>query len=664
MIQTNASGIMERKEHARKGHERMKRRLISLVLVLMLVMTAGCGKKSTTKKLKTEDLDETTLQGMAKDITKEMSLKNKIGQLFMVSVYQLDETESKNQTSVTSQMKKTLKKYPAGGVIMFAKNINTPDQTKKMTDELQDASYIPLFMAVDEEGGQVSRVASNPKMKMTVYPSAQEVGRTYNNKKIAQMGKTQGKELKELGHIYGYDISRPAQNVQEAIQWLYFGYLAAIKEQNGAAMSLGRTSTFLDIYAERDLKNGTFTEEQIQEFIDHFIMKLRLVKFARTPEYNALFSGDPTWVTESIAGMGIDGRHMVTKMSYRYLHTLENLGTAPEPNLTVLWSTRLPQNFKRFCAKTSIASSSIQYENDDLMRVTHGDDYAIACCVSSMKVGKEMQFFGARANLAKCLLYAINGGVDEISKKQVGPKYRPITSEYLDYEEVMERFQDMMKWLACVYVNTLNIIHYMHDKYSYERLQMALHDKKVTRWFATGIAGLSVVADSLSAIKYAKVKPIRDENGIAIDYEIEGDFPKYGNDDDRVDDIAYDIVHQFMQYIKGNHTYRNGIPTTSILTITSNVVYGKATGSTPDGRKAGQAFAPGANPMHHRDRHGAVASLNSVSKLPFKDAQDGISNTFSIIPGALGKDDAILFDDITFELEPDCACCEPNAQLD
>ena len=472
------------------------------------------------------------------------------------------------------------------------------------------------------------------------------------------------KELKELGKIYGYDISRPAQNTQEAIQWLYFGYLAAIKEQNGAAMSLGRTSTFLDIYAERDLRNGTFTEEQIQEFTDHFIMKLRLVKFARTPEYNALFSGDPTWVTESIAGMGIDGRHMVTKMSYRYLHTLENLGTAPEPNLTVLWSTRLPQNFKRFCAKTSIMSSSIQYENDDLMRVTHGDDYAIACCVSSMKVGKEMQFFGARANLAKCLLYAINGGVDEISKKQVGPKYRPITSEYLDYDEVMERFQDMMKWLACVYVNTLNIIHYMHDKYSYERLQMALHDKKVTRWFATGIAGLSVVADSLSAIKYAKVKPVRDENGIAVDYEIEGDFPKYGNDDDRVDGIAYDVVHQFMQYVQGNHTYRNGIPTTSILTITSNVVYGKATGSTPDGRKAGEAFAPGANPMHHRDSRGAVASLNSVSKLSFKDAQDGISNTFSIIPGALGKDDAILFDDITFELEPDCACCEPNIQLD
>lgn len=472
------------------------------------------------------------------------------------------------------------------------------------------------------------------------------------------------KELKELGNIYGFDISRPAANVQEAVQWLYFGYLAAIKEQNGAAMSLGRTSTFLDIYAQRDLQNGTFTEEEIQEFVDHFIMKLRLVKFARTPEYNALFSGDPTWVTESIGGMGIDGRHMVTKMSYRYLHTLENLGTAPEPNLTVLWSTKLPMNFKRFCAKTSIMSSSIQYENDDLMRVTHGDDYAIACCVSSMRVGKEMQFFGARANLAKCLLYAINGGVDEISKKQVGPKYRPITSEYLDYEEVMERFRDMMKWLAQVYVNTLNIIHYMHDKYSYERLQMALHDKKVTRWFATGIAGLSVVADSLSAIKYAKVKAIRDEDGIAVDYEIQGDFPKYGNDDDRADSIAYDIVHEFMSYIKGNHTYRGGIPTTSILTITSNVVYGKATGSTPDGRKAGEAFAPGANPMHHRDSHGAVASLSSVSKLPFMDAQDGISNTFSIIPGALGKDDAIFFDDITFELGKDCACCEPGSELE
>ena len=473
------------------------------------------------------------------------------------------------------------------------------------------------------------------------------------------------KELKELGNIYGYDISKPASNVKEAIQWLYFGYLAAVKEQNGAAMSLGRTSTFIDIYAERDLKNGTFTEEEIQEFVDHFIMKLRLVKFARTPESNALFSGDPTWVTESIGGMGIDGRTMVTKMSFRYLHTLENLGTAPEPNMTVLWSTRLPMNFKRFCAKTSIASSSIQYENDDLMRVTHGDDYAIACCVSSMRVGKEMQFFGARANLAKCLLYAINGGVDEVSKKQVGPKYRPITSEYLDYDEVMDRFQDMMKWLAQVYVNALNIIHYMHDKYCYERIQMALHDKQVKRWFATGIAGLSVVADSLSAIKYAKVKTIRDENGIVVDYEVEGDFPKYGNDDDSVDDIAYSVVKEFMHYIKSNHTYRGSVPTTSILTITSNVVYGKNTGSTPDGRKAGEAFAPGANPMHKRDSHGAVASLSSVSKLPFKDAQDGISNTFSIIPGALGKEDAVYMsdislDDLSFSMEPDCACEEPN----
>ena len=472
------------------------------------------------------------------------------------------------------------------------------------------------------------------------------------------------KELKELGRIYGFDISRPAANVQEAIQWLYFGYLAAIKEQNGAAMSLGRTSTFLDIYAQRDLAAGTFTERQIQEFVDHFIMKLRLVKFARTPEYNALFSGDPTWVTESIGGMGVDGRSMVTKMSFRYLHTLENLGTAPEPNLTVLWSTRLPLAFKRYCAKVSIESSSIQYENDDLMRVTHGDDYAIACCVSSMRVGKEMQFFGARANLAKCLLYAINGGVDEVTKKQVGPKFRPITSEYLDYDEVIDRFKDMMKWLAGVYVNALNIIHYMHDKYCYERLQMALHDKEVTRWFATGIAGLSVVADSLSAIKYAKVRTVRDENGVAVDYVIEGDFPKYGNDDDRVDEIAYNVVHQFMTYIKGNHTYRGGKPTTSILTITSNVVYGKNTGSTPDGRKAGEPFAPGANPMHRRDSHGAVASLSSVSKLPFRDAQDGISNTFSIVPGALGKDDAVLLGDIEFDLPRDCACCEPNLPVD
>ena len=472
------------------------------------------------------------------------------------------------------------------------------------------------------------------------------------------------KELKMLGAIYGYDISKPAASFHDAVQWLYFGYLAAVKEQNGAAMSLGRTSTFLDIYAERDLKEGKITEKEVQEIIDHFIMKLRLVKFARTPEYNALFSGDPTWVTESIGGVGIDGRHLVTKMSYRYLHTLSNLGTAPEPNLTVLWSRNLPMNFKRFAAKTSIESSSIQYENDDLMRVTHGDDYAIACCVSSMRVGKEMQFFGARANLAKCLLYAINGGVDEISGKQVGPKYRPITSEYLDYDEVMDKFHDMMKWLAGVYVNALNIIHYMHDKYCYERLQMALHDDPVKRWFATGIAGLSVVADSLSAIRYAKVRTVRNEQGLVIDYVTEGEFPKYGNDDDRVDSIAYDVVHDFMSYVKGNHTYRRSIPTTSILTITSNVVYGKNTGSTPDGRKAGEPFAPGANPMHHRDSHGAVASLSSVSKLPFRDAQDGISNTFSIIPDALGKDDASIMNGISFSMEPCMACMEPNAADD
>ena len=445
------------------------------------------------------------------------------------------------------------------------------------------------------------------------------------------------KELKELGTLYGYDISEPAQNLREAVQWLYFGYLAAIKEQNGAAMSLGRTSTFLDIYAERDLKEGTLTEKEVQELVDHFVMKLRLVKFARTPEYNALFSGDPTWVTESIGGMGIDGRPLVTKMSFRYLHTLENLGTAPEPNLTVLWSVRLPEKFKQFCARTSVRSSSIQYENDDLMRVTHGDDYAIACCVSSMRVGKEMQFFGARANLAKCLLYAINGGVDEVSKKQVGPAYCPILSDYLEYGEVMERFEAMMEWLAGVYVNALNIIHYMHDRYCYERIQMALHDRQVVRWFATGIAGLSVVTDSLSAIRYAKVRVLRDENGLAVDYKVEGEFPKYGNSDERADEIAGEVVHRFMQKIRKNHTYRDSIPTTSILTITSNVVYGKNTGATPDGRKAGEPFAPGANPMHNRDCCGAVASLSSVSTLPFVDAQDGISNTFSIVPDALGR---------------------------
>ena len=464
-------------------------------------------------------------------------------------------------------------------------------------------------------------------------------------------------EIAELGRIYGFDITKPAQNAKEAIQWLYFGYLAAVKEQNGAAMSIGRTSTFLDIYIERDLKRGLITEEEAQEMIDHFIMKLRLVKFARTPEYNSLFSGDPTWVTESIGGVGIDGRPLVTKNSFRYLHTLENLGTAPEPNLTVLWSTRLPKAFKEYCARISIATSSIQYENDDLMRVTHGDDYAIACCVSSMVVGKEMQFFGARANLAKCLLYAINGGVDERLKEQIGPKYRPITSEYLDFDEVMEKYDDMMEWLAGLYVNTLNVIHYMHDKYCYERAQMALHDRDVKRYFATGIAGLSVVADSLSAIKYAKVRTIRDEDGIVVDYEVEGAFPKYGNDDDRVDQLAVDLVKRFMAKIRKHHTYRNSIPTMSILTITSNVVYGKKTGNTPDGRKAGIPLAPGANPMHRRDTNGAVASLASVAKLPFNDAQDGISNTFSIIPNALGKDEVFMGD---LAIDLDCGCCEDN----
>ena len=466
-------------------------------------------------------------------------------------------------------------------------------------------------------------------------------------------------EMAELGDEYGFDIRKPAKNAKEAIQWLYFGYLSAVKEQNGAAMSVGRTSTFLDIFIERDLRNGVITESEAQEMIDHFIMKLRLVKFARTPEYNSLFSGDPTWVTESIGGVGIDGRHMVTKNSFRYLHTLENLGTAPEPNMTVLWSKRLPHAFKQYAAHISITTSSIQYENDDLMRVTHGDDYAIACCVSSMVVGKEMQFFGARANLAKCLLYAINGGVDERIKEQVGPKFRPITSEYLDFDEVMEKYEDMMEWLAGLYVNTLNVIHYMHDKYCYERSQMALHDRDVKRYFATGIAGLSVVADSLSAIKYAKVKTIRDENGLVVDYEVEGDYPKYGNNDDRVDQFAVGIVKKFMNMIRKHYTYRNSIPTMSILTITSNVVYGKKTGNTPDGRKAGVPLAPGANPMHRRDTHGAVASLASVAKLPFNDAQDGISNTFSIIPNALGKDDVFMGD---LDIQLDCGCSEGNCQ--
>ena len=445
------------------------------------------------------------------------------------------------------------------------------------------------------------------------------------------------KELKGLAASYGFDISEPATNAREAIQWLYFGFLGAIKDQNGAAMSLGRTSTFLDIYIERDLRNGVITEAEAQELMDHFVMKLRLVKFLRTPEYNDLFSGDPTWVTESIGGMGLDGRTLVTKNSFRVLNTLYTLGPSPEPNLTVLWSTRLPQGFKDFCSKVSIDTSSVQYENDDLMAPYWGDDYAIACCVSAMRVGKQMQFFGARVNLAKTLLYAINGGKDEKSGVQVGPKTAPLTGEYLDYNEVMERFDIMTDWLANLYVNTLNVIHYMHDKYSYEKLQMALHDRDVFRTMACGIAGLSVCADSISAIKFAKVKPIRNEAGIAIDFEVEGDFPKYGNDDDRVDEIAVWLVESMMNKIRQNKTYRNAYHTQSVLTITSNVVYGKKTGTTPCGRKAGEPFAPGANPMHGRDCSGSLASLNSVAKIPYEHSQDGVSNTFSIVPDALGK---------------------------
>ena len=444
-------------------------------------------------------------------------------------------------------------------------------------------------------------------------------------------------ELKEMGAKYGFDLSRPAGDVKEAIQWLYFGYLAAVKEQNGAAMSLGRTSTFLDIYAERDLASGKYTEEEIQEMVDHFIMKLRIVRFLRINEYDSLYAGDPVWVTESLAGMCMDGRHMVTKMTYRFLHTLINLGPAPEPNLTVLWSERLPENFKKYAVGISIQTSSIQYENDDLMRPDLGDDYGIACCVSPMRIGKQMQFFGARANMAKCLLYAINGGVDEMSGKQIAPKFAPITDEYLDYDTVMDRFEQMSDYLAKTYLKALYCIHYMHDKYDYERIEMALMDEKILRTTACGIAGLSVVADSLSAIKYAKVKPIRNEKGLAVDFEIEGEFPKYGNNDARVDDLACMITTMFMNKLRQHQTYRGSIPTLSILTITSNVVYGKNTGTTPDGRQAGVPLAPGANPMHGRDTNGALASLLSVARIPFEDAQDGISYTFSMCPTALGK---------------------------
>ena len=448
-------------------------------------------------------------------------------------------------------------------------------------------------------------------------------------------------DLKAMAAKYGFDISVPASNAKEAIQWLYFGYLGAVKDQNGAAMSLGRTSTFLDIFIERDLQNGKLTEEQAQELMDQFIIKLRLVRFLRAPEYNELFSGDPVWVTESIGGMGVDGRTLVTKNSFRVLHTLDNLGPAPEPNLTVLWSNNLPKGFKDYCADISIRTSSIQYENDDLMRITLGDDYGIACCVSAMKIGKQMQFFGARANLAKTLLYAINGGRDENSGKQVAPKYQPITSEYLDYDEVMEKFDVMMDYVAKIYIKALNAIHYMHDKYSYEALEMALHDRDedILRTMACGIAGLSVVADSLSAIKYAKVKVIRDETGLAVDYQVEGDFPKYGNDDDRVDQIAVDVVKSFLRKLQKHHTYRHSKHTLSILTITSNVVYGKNTGNTPDGRRAGEPFGPGANPLHGRDSNGALAVMNTIAKLPYEYSEDGISFTFSITPAALGKDE-------------------------
>ncbi|MBO5180043.1 MAG: formate C-acetyltransferase [Clostridia bacterium] len=449
------------------------------------------------------------------------------------------------------------------------------------------------------------------------------------------------KELKVMAQKYGYDISKPATNSKEAVQWLYFGYLAAIKEQNGAAMSLGRVTTFLDIYFERDLKEGTLTEEEVQEIMDHFVMKLRMVRFLRTPEYDALFSGDPAWVTEAIGGMGLDGRTLVTKNSFRMLHTLTNLGPAPEPNMTILWAQNLPQGFKEYAAKMSIKTSSIQYENDDLMRDFWGDDYGIACCVSAMRIGKQMQFFGARCNLAKTLLYAMNGGRDELSGKQVAPKFEPVTSEYLDYDDVMYKFDNMMEYVAKIYIKALNAIHYMHDKYAYEKIEMALHDEKILRTMATGIAGLSVVADSLSAIKYAKVKAIRNEQGLIERYEIEGDFPKYGNDDDRVDNIAVDVVKRFMNKIAKQKTYRNAKPTMSILTITSNVVYGKNTGDTPDGRKAGEPFGPGANPLHGRDANGAIAVMNTVAKLPYKYSEDGISYTFSITPATLGKEKEI-----------------------
>jgi len=519
------------------------------------------------------------------------------------------------------------------------------------TDEIKRARHSGIITGLPDAYGRgriigdyrrvalygINRLIEDKKEQLNLIKPQNFDSETILRREQANEGIKALKELQQLGQIYGFDLSNPAENTKEAIQWAYLAYLAAVKEQDGAAMSLGRMSTFFDIYIERDLENGLITEEQAQEYIDDFVIKLRMVRFLRTPEYNSLFSGDPTWVTESIGGMGEDGRTLVTKSSFRILHTLYNLGPAPEPNMTVLWSIRLPKGFKNFCAKASIDTSSIQYENDDLMRRYWGDDYAIACCVSAMRVGKQMQFFGARANLAKALLYAINGGKDEKTGEQIAPKFAPITSEYLDYDEVIEKYDQILDWLSNIYMNTLNIIHFMHDKYSFERVQMSLHDKEILRTQACGIAGLSVVADSLSAIKYAKVKVIRDSTGLAVDYKIEGDYPAYGNNDDRVDSIAYNIVKTFMQKLEKQLPYRNSKTTLSVLTITSNVVYGKKTGNTPDGRKAGEPFAPGANPMHGRDKNGAVASLASVAKIPYKYSQDGISYTFSIIPGALGK---------------------------
>lgn len=494
-----------------------------------------------------------------------------------------------------------------------------------------DYRRVPLY-------GTAFLIAQKRKAKDTMIPDVMDTEQIREREEISDQVRGLY-ELTKMAQSYGYDISRAARSFKEAVQWLYFAYLGAVKEQNGAAMSLGRVSTFLDIYAQQELDEGTITESEVQEIVDHFIMKLRLVRFLRTPAYDELFSGDPTWVTEAIGGVALDGRHMVTKMSYRFLHTLTNLGPAPEPNMTVLWSPKLPEPFKAFCARMSIDTSSIQYENDDLMREKFGDDYAIACCVSAMRVGKQMQFFGARANLAKLLLYAINGGVDEITGEQVGPKREPLKSGVLDYEQVVYRFDEMMTWMCKLYINTLNVIHYMHDKYCYENLEMALHDEKVMRTMACGMAGLSVVADSLSAIKHAKVKVIRNAAGLAVDFEVHGDYPQFGNDNPKADRIASEVVKKFMTELSKHKTYRDAKPTLSILTITSNVVYGKKTGSTPDGRKAGEAFAPGANPMHGRDVEGAIASMRSVAQLPYDYSEDGISYTFSIVPAALGKDE-------------------------